>query len=64
MEKEDIEAMRFKNDCRKRALELAHLSLSKLVEGTIAQDVLMEADIYYNWLVRDSNNKPTIKVSN
>lgn len=47
----DIEFNRFKQDCRKRALDVAHQTISQAQGGTISKDIIKEADIYYKWLI-------------
>lgn len=51
--KQEVEFSRYKQDCRKRALDLAHSecvpNARSLSGGEV--DVLKTADKYYNWLI-------------
>ena len=51
--KNDIEFSRYKQDCRKRALDLAHSEMPIARQGEIVPDVdiISLADKYYNWLI-------------
>lgn len=58
--KTDIEAQRYKQDCRKRALEMAHMEMLKWVStfgdatklpAGVSPNVQELADKYYNWLI-------------
>jgi len=60
------EFARYKQDCRKRALDLAHVELLRVnraaelpsTEGEITEvDVLTVADKYYQWLITIPENK-------
>lgn len=49
--KYNLEFSRYKQDCRKRALETAVMNFKGLF-GEGGQDaVIIEADKYYNWLI-------------
>jgi len=45
--KHDLEYSRFKNDCRKKALEVAERTVSQVQAGVISDSILSEADKYY-----------------
>jgi hypothetical protein len=48
--KKDLELSRYKQDCRKRALEMAHddFHAGKMANGSKVGDL---AETYYNWLI-------------
>jgi hypothetical protein len=55
-EKISLEFSRYKQDCRKRALEMAHgetINLTAATAGALGGqlDVVSLADKYYNWLI-------------
>lgn len=54
--KKDLEFSRYKQDCRKRALDLAHSEIHSLNKAGIAQPkpeitTTELAETYYNWLI-------------
>lgn len=51
--KTEIENQRYKQDCRKRAFEMAHAELMSLLSQNKGADfsVTEQADKYYNWLI-------------
>lgn len=48
---QNIEFNRYKQDCRKKASELAFAVVSKTISNPTADDIIKEADKYYNWLI-------------
>lgn len=50
-EKSNIEYGRYKQDCRKRALEVAERTVTQSQGGQISDAITTEADKYYNWLI-------------
>ena len=55
-ERQQIEFARYKQDCRKRAMDLAHNEVNsplakKYAEQNEPLDILLVADKYYNWLI-------------
>lgn len=51
----EVESTRFRNDCRKRSLDLAHNSLSKEYTSMAIPDdeIFFKAELYYAWLLGD-----------
>lgn len=53
--KSEIEFLRYKQDCRKKALEMAHSEFMAVTEKTIIRPAVSTpvelAEIYYNWLI-------------
>lgn len=60
-EKYNIEFNRYKQDCRKRALEMAHHECPIIQEEgkwiASTEQVMKKADEYYNWLISIPNDK-------
>ena len=50
-EKVNVEFSRYKQDCRKRAIDIAVQLVSTSSLGQISGEVKKEADIYYEWLI-------------
>lgn len=49
--KANVEFSRYKQDCRKRAIDIAVQLVSQSSGGQISEEVKKEADIYYKWLI-------------
>lgn len=58
-EKYNIEFNRFKQDCRKRAFEMAHSEMGELLRRDKGGEfsVTDTADKYYNWLISIPESK-------
>jgi len=58
-EKLPIEQARYKQDCRKRAFEMAHSEMGELLRRDKGGDfnVTETADKYYNWLISIPESK-------
>jgi len=51
-DKSQVEFNRYKQDCRKRALDLAEIQMGKYSGTTWSDEKMLEqADKYYNWLI-------------
>jgi len=51
--KNDLELQRYKQDCRKRALDAGAENAYKTVSNATSDMVLKEAEIFYQWLIKD-----------
>lgn len=49
--KQVLEFQRYKQDCRKRALEVAERTVTQSSGGVISEKITNEADKYYDWLI-------------
>lgn len=50
-DKANVEFSRYKQDCRKRAIDIAVQLVGTSSTGQISNEIKREADIYYKWLI-------------